>query len=105
MESEVHNLVSAVWGDRQVDYILAGDPVRRKIEFGEPLHSTHQGEEDDMRDFAFLVRIFGSLISHPPSSIVDSELKKLRVEIEGMMWEYVRIQQRPIQVAAPRYHT
>ena len=91
LESELHDLVAAVWGGRNVDYILAGDPVHREIEFDESLDSTHQDAEDSTRDFAYLVRRFGGLISVPPASTLDAEMKKLRAHIDhlrGNMYDY-----------------
>ena len=101
LESEVHSLVAAVWGDRKRAYVLSGGPVRRKIEFDASLDSTHQDTEGDMRDFAYLVRRFGSLTPRPPASTLDAEPKKLRSEIDDMRG-YLRIQHGPIQFAAPR---
>lgn len=91
LESDVHNLISAVWGDREKEYVLAGDPVHRKIEFDESLDSTHQDARDAMRDFAYIVRRFGGLIPAPQDSTLDAELQKLSAEIsdiKGRMYEY-----------------
>ena len=60
IHGEIHDAIRDIWGDG-FHFVLAGDPVSRKIEFQESVCKTHHDAAAAISDMAYIVRRFCNL--------------------------------------------
>ena len=73
-----------IWGNKSAMCILAGDPVRRKIELDQSLYITHKDARSGMRDFSYIARRLGNLLDLGVEGDAQTEIQHLEPQVRDL---------------------
>ena len=101
---EIHAMIRDIWGDG-VHFVLAGDPVHRKIEFQESVDKTHQDAAAAISDMAYIIKRFGNLIREEDGVDTKSQMSNLLLHVEFLLRRRGNIANDPFSYAfAKKYN-
>ena len=83
LEGRIQNLVRSIWKE-EPEFVLAGDPTHRLIEFREKIDKTHQDSVDVSHDFSYALMRFGHLLQYGAQSESANAFGKLRRETDRL---------------------
>ena len=84
LEGVLQKLVCDIWRTDSVEFILAGDPIRKKIDFKEQLDTTHQESKDAQRDFSYLLLLFSYFIDANSAKSIEEAFNYLSRHVEDL---------------------